>query len=414
MEDERKFFQFSEQSLLINEYDYLESAIEEIADIFKNNKISGKIEEYEDIIEEMLDKCGQSYTRIKELLPVVNYRRMTQLPTPSPSANLMINLAVCYNNGTATKEMFEEAVRKSEQDFNLLRAKFNILTKQQLDNRDLIAEIINIQKGIQLFQEAFNGYYDFFQTERLDKLIKSEKCLREGAKILDKSCRFFDELVDREGKTPCVRCGKYNQPDRKTCESCGAILAKMGDGRAASTFGLQEGRTTDTGDTEDDTLPENLEKMFIAVNQVDEGEITPEEFEEVVDWMQELIDRTKITGALQIPHVDTTGLSPTQMKNICKLTIRTEEARDIFCEGYEDWEEGLEYFREFMDTGDKNFLVKGVQIMADGNSRLNQVKKLTQSIMDDLDRMETETETETVIETEFESGLDSPVDQGLG
>ncbi len=371
LEIERTVLKFMEQELLIKAYKELQHAIEKIGHFIKDGK--------KDMLKNGIEECKVVYPKIKELIALVNYRRMTLKPTSSPDANLMLNIADAFKRGEILEDMFIQTLKDVEQKFEQMSMKFKALMQQETDSVLVKEEMQKTQEGLNLFTDAISSYYSFLDGREGLFLDQAEWQLKEGVEILEKSMKIFEDISEREGKTPCIRCGTYNQSDRKTCVKCGAILPKAADVGSASTFDVQVGETTLSLD-QDIPLPENLEILFTAVNQIADGEISVEEFEDTVESFYELMEQNKTAGFAPIPQINVDNLKPDEKETAKKLVETLKEAKALFEEGYRDFEEGVDYFREYMDVGEKNLLVKGVQVIWDGNKKFHKMDMITKEL----------------------------------
>ena len=363
---EKNIFKYPEQDEMIQAYQDLMDGITKIGFFTKDGD--------EKLLDEGIEMVAKAYPRVKELVPKVNYKRMIQAPTKSASANLLINMIVARRKGSINDQMFEDTVNESEAYYNKSKMMFDQLSA---NDSGYGKEITEAKKGLDLFLEAVRDCQAFLNSREGLFLEQAEKELKESAEILDKSAKFFEELADREGKTPCVRCGHYNQPERKTCSKCGAILPKAAaTSQAASTFAVQEGGKFTAVDQNDDTVPENLQKMFMAVKQVKNGDITLEEFEDTIFWLQNIMEQHREAGMSPIPHVSIDNLPETEQELTGEILENTQAIKELFEEGYRDWEEGLDCFQEFIETNDQNLLNQGMQIMMEGNRKLNKLQRI--------------------------------------
>lgn len=372
---ERRVLQFPEQETLLAAYDELQQGITKIGFFTKEGD--------EKLLDEGMEICMEAYPKVKNLIPQVNYKRMVQEPTESPTANLLINMIVQLRKGTINDQVFTEALKETEQEFIQMKNQFDGLTR--LDTGGYDEEVSDTERGIQLFQEALEDCYVFLESREGLFLEQAEKELKEAAEILHKSLNFFNELADREGKTPCVRCGHYNAPDRKTCEKCGAIVPKAADQVTRSTIQLREGQEQTMVEQDDDNVvPENLAKMFKAVKDVSEGKITLEEFEDTINWLHDIMEDHKATGFSPLPSVNTENLSEEEAEIAEEVLEDSKQIKVLFEEGYRDWEDGLEYFLDYVDTEDPAMLEKGMQIMWEGNKKLNKLQRIAENMANTL------------------------------
>ncbi|MCD4783836.1 MAG: hypothetical protein K8T10_08435 [Candidatus Eremiobacteraeota bacterium] len=371
LEFERKHVKFMEQELLIKAYRELQEGVSKIGFFTKDGD--------KKLLKQGIEGCKIAYPKIKELIPIVNYTRMIQKPTSSPEANLLLNMAYALSKGIIQEEDFVETLQQAEESFNELKLKIESLSRQETDSVLVKEELQRSLEGLDLYGNAISDYYRFLENREGLFLDQAEWELKEAVEILAKSNKTFQEIGEREGKTPCIRCGRYNQPDRKTCEQCGAILPKAAASGTASTFDVQVGETAISMDM-DTPIPENLEILFTAVNQVADDQISIDEFAATVDEFQNLMRINKAAGFAPLPQVNLSKLPPEEKKVAEDLISDLKEAKSLFEEGFRDFEEGIDYFNEYMEVGDKNLLVKGVQVIWEGNKKFHKVDQKTEGM----------------------------------
>jgi hypothetical protein len=330
---------------------------------------------------EALETAVESYsgvaTRIYDLIPAVNLKRMTQMPTSSPQANLVINLCKTLINGTGSEEeMFLEALKGLEESFNNTKMQFEAVRRTPTDSVLVKEEMENAEDAMEAYEDAISDFYKFLEVRDTLLLAQASSKLDDAVKLISKSGEIFQDIAEREGKTPCIRCSHYNPPDRKTCEKCGAVLPVSSEMQTTRTFELEEG-SEEKPREEEIQMTENIYRLFDAVNKVSEGQIPMEEFVEAVNVMeQKVIEGKKAYGPIPAINVDT--LKPEQKEQAISLRDMLEEAKEIFKEATDDLLTGISFFRQYIDKGDKNNLVSGVQIMWQGVGKLQKVDRATE------------------------------------
>ncbi len=389
---EKNVLTYPEQDEMIRAYEKLQEGLTKIGFFTKDGD--------EKLLDQGLKIAMQAYPQVKELVPKVNYKRMIQAPTESALSNLLINMIVARRKGSINDQIFMDTVREVEAEFNKTKQLFQHISHQDSGYEE---EFREAGEGLEMFQGAIGDCYAFINTREGLFLEQAEKELRKSADMLVRASKFFEDLAEREGKTPCVRCGQYNQPQRKTCEKCGAILPKAAEGpQTSSTFAVQEGgkfaRVSD--ERSDEAVPENLQKIFNAVKQVKDGEITTEEFEDSIYQLQDVMEKHRDAGFSPIPHVSLDNLPQAEKEITRKVLEDTKEIKTLFEEGYRDWEEGLDCFLEYVETNEEDLLNQGVQIMLEGNRKLNRLQRIAA----DMNRMiqEHKDENQDTTETEGE------------
>lgn len=362
---------FMEQELLIKAYKELQEAMRNIETFIKDGN--------KELLDKGLEQAKIVYPKIKELIPLVNYKRMIQKPTASPSANLLINMSTALVNGAVSDEMFFQTLKEGEDEFNQVKIKFEALTRQETDSVLVKEEMQRALEGLKLYGDAIRDYKAFTECREALFIDQANREIAQAVEILDKAYNMFQDVADREGKTPCIRCGHYNQPTRKTCEKCGAILPKAADMTTASTFDVTVNEQVVSLESEI-PMPENIEKLFLAVNQVSEQEISVEDFELAVRDFHELMEANRAAGFAPIPHVNIDKLKGEEKETAEKLLETMQEVKQLFEEGYRDFEEGLDFFYDYMQQGDKNLLVEGVKTIWEGNKKFHRLDQLTEGL----------------------------------
>jgi len=107
---------------------------------------------------------------------------------------------------------------------------------------------------------------------------------------------------------------------------------------------------------------------------VSEGQISVEEFQEVVTWMEDLVNEHK-TAYGPLPAVNIDSMKPDLKDPAKQIKEMIEEANEVFKEGTDDLSTGIGFFKQYIQNGDKNNLVAGVQIVWQGIGKLQMVQK---------------------------------------
>lgn len=358
-----------EEELLKRAYEKHQAACFAIRDAIKEPTGEGLIKAVEDY--------SQAAKSIKDIIPAVNLKRMTQVPTTSPQTNLVINLSRTIESGTGTDEMFLEALKALEEDFNNTKMQFEAVKRHPTDSVLLKEELPKAEKAIAAFESGITDYYRFLEVRDTLLLKQAAAKLEDATKQIKKCSEVFHGIAEREGKTPCIRCSHYNPPNRKTCEECGAVLPASAETEEARTFELGEQDQDRTEAQEDEIImTENVYKLFDAVNKVSEGQIPMEEFRETVDWMEGLVmEARKVYGP--IPAVNVDAMKDDLRDHAKQLIELMDESKELFKEGTDDVLMGLNFFRQYVQQGDKNNLVLGVQVIWQGIGKVQKVQKVT-------------------------------------
>ncbi|MDQ7825665.1 MAG: hypothetical protein RDV48_22890 [Candidatus Eremiobacteraeota bacterium] len=361
-----------EEELLKKAYEAHQQACADIRSGIKNQD--------NDVVKAGIDNYTHAAERIMELIPAVNLKRMTQMPTTSPQANLVINLSMTLGATAESEEMFLEALKTLEDNFLNTKMQFEAVRRNPVDSVLVKEEMENAVKALTTYEGAIADYYRFLEVRDTLLLAQAASKLTEGVKQLQATSEIFQSISEREGKTPCIRCSHYNPSDRKTCEKCGAVLPASAEMlQPARTFELdeQDEHVEGRAPTEEITMTENIYKVFDAVNKVSEGHIAIEEFTEIVNELELLVvEGRKAYGPL--PQVNLDSLKGEQREQAIQIKEMLEEAKEVFREGTDDILTGISFFRQYIQQGDKNNLIAGVQIIWQGVGKLQKVQKATE------------------------------------
>jgi len=375
LEQERKKIKFMEQELLIKAYKELQQALSTINQSVK--------EENEELLDQGIEECKRIYPMLRVLIPLVNYNRMIQKPTKSPAANLLINMAKALKKGAIGDEMFARTLEDSEKKFVEMKTQIEMAAEKYAE--DSVDEVIldELEKaldGLDTYHDAIEDYHTFLEDREHIFLNRAELELKDASEILEGSIKFFGELGEREGKVPCIRCGHYNLPNRRTCEKCNAIVPMAADTIPQPTFEVSMGKESQHHE-QVASLPANLIKMFTAIDQVAVGQISTREFEETINWLENIMETNKTGGTAPLPRIRTANLSRKQRKETEQYLKDMKRVKELFSRAYQEWSQALNLFREYIISGNQNLLTDGVALMLEGNKKLDEVRKLTQPFM---------------------------------
>lgn len=360
---------------LIHEEEMLQNAYEEHQRICITLRDKTKEFDYENL-ENDIEAYSLIVKKIRELIPIVNIKRMTQAPTSSPQANLVINLAKTLKTYAGDEEMFIDSLKTLEDNYNNIKMQFEAVKRNPTDSMVVKEEMDVAEKALISYENSISSFYRFIETREAFTLDYAINKLIDATKEIQTVKETFQSIAEREGKTPCIRCSHYNPPDRKTCEKCGAVLPVSAESQTGRTFELEE-QDQEKPKDEEIVLTENIYRLFDDVNKVSEGQISIEEFEATVNWMEGLvIDGRKAYGPLPALNVD--NMKPDMKEQALQIKEMLEEAKEVFREGTDDLLTGLNFFKQYSQHGDKNNLVTGVQIIWQGVAKLQKVQKATE------------------------------------
>jgi hypothetical protein len=237
-------------------------------------------------------------------------------------------------------------------------------------------EAQKVREALDLEAEAIDEFDRFFEVR--EGLMLGDACnaLVDAMKRLDDAQKAFQEIADREGKILCLRCSHYNERDRRTCDKCGAMLLQAAETGVMSTMVVSEEQTSAPSGDENIPVGENVQRIFLAVNQVAENEISLEQFEAEVEWMDGVVEHYASTVGAR-PQVKTDTLPAGQREQYEELSALSEQADAEFREAVEYFRDGLNRYRQFLGDQVKDYLVEGTRSIWEANKKLYYVQQMT-------------------------------------
>lgn len=333
-------------------------------------------EKKEELLDRGIDLFKKICEEIKELLPLVGAWEMTSHPTPSPEANLVINLAQSLIDGKRCEEELVSALGNLERSFARIQREFETLASTPLESVLVSDEIASTREGFTLYQNAVEDFHTFLEGREQFRLEHGISKLKEAVSLLHRSFETYKEISEREGKILCVRCNHFTPPGKRNCEKCGAVLPRIME-PAPSTFQLKE--MEEMGGI---VLTDNLVKVLEAVNRAGNGEISDEEFLKTIQWMEKIVKDGE-QGYKPPPRMNLADLPPDQQEGGKMLKQAIEEGVALFHKGTKEMLEGLSTLKKFLDDHDREHLSSGAQLLWSGSGKLTQVQKITAQAVQD-------------------------------
>ncbi|MBI3928708.1 MAG: hypothetical protein HY319_24420 [Armatimonadetes bacterium] len=326
-----------------------------------------------------IEKAKETFQRIREIIPVAQVSTRLDHPTGSPEVNLVLSLARDVEESRLQETILLQALDRLKANFQQTREQFAALAKGKVESVLVHEEIERTEEAHDLQEQAIGEFYEFFESRQVGVLRSAASKLEESANRLYKCYENFQSIADREGKVPCVRCSHYNPVQRHNCEKCGAPLPVKA-GTETSTFSAAEAGPT-PGNSMGPVVTENLLKVYEAVNAVDAGQISMEEFLEVVSWFEGLV-RTYSRSAPEVPELDLDELSEEDQETLSEEDQETahrlmEELERLFREGVEHIETAISCWRSYAQSGERGELEDGVRWCDQGARALEQVRQST-------------------------------------
>ncbi|MEW6282230.1 MAG: zinc ribbon domain-containing protein [Candidatus Eremiobacterota bacterium] len=159
----------------------------------------------------------------------------------------------------------------------------------------------------------------------------------------------------------CMRCWTPYPPTARVCQNCGASLPDLGHLDDDSTALPVEG----------EELPSNLARLAREVEELQAGDLSPEEFERTLDWL----DKTRAMVSERFASMD-----PPDPQSPPEQLALYEEARSAFQAGLQELAAGLGMLRTYLDRPDPGRLDHGLEQVKHGASQMMKVESLARAL----------------------------------
>lgn len=330
----------------------------------------------EGLLEKGMEEVRKGFEAIREMIPAMHMKQRTQGPTKSPVANFALHLAMELAAGQVSDGAFKDALDQLKGSYEATRREFEATARSHTDSVLLTEEAHKVREALEEEGAAIDMFYRFFDVREGLMLGAASTRLKEAVDRLNESYKTFMEIAEREGKTLCFKCHHYNERDRRTCEKCGAMLIQQAETSVQSTFAVQVGADEGLPSPESEQqvpLYENIARIFDAVNKVTDGQITLEEFQAEIDWMESMVE-THANAYTSRPVVKADTVPGEQREAFDELSAATEKAEQDFQEAVAQMREGVSQFRQYMEDGEKDHLVEGTRAVWVANGKLHEVQ----------------------------------------
>jgi len=329
----------------------------------------------EELLEKGMVDVRETFTELRDTLPQMQMKLRSGVPTRMPVVNFVINMAVEVAGGRMGDKVLQDALEQLRDLYNSMNRQFESVARGHIDSVLISEEAQKVRAAFEEMSTAI-GYLDrYFDERRAELLLAGSNALVAAADQLHRSYETFQEIADREGKTLCVKCSHYNEKSRRTCEKCGAMLLQAAETGVASTFQYQVGDAPAEGAGGDGEIPmpDNVRRIFEAVNKVAEAEISLEDFATEIAWLEGVVEEHSHAYTRPVINIDTV---PAEKKEeVRRLMALNLEAERELQEGADSFRRGLALYRQFIDDANKDNLTEGTRIIWEGARLLHSVQQ---------------------------------------
>ncbi|MBI3924344.1 MAG: zinc ribbon domain-containing protein [Armatimonadetes bacterium] len=329
-------------------------------------------------IENAMQDVLASSERVRGAIATLNTAIMSQGPSRLERTNIFLNVARAYQDRMVPPHVLSNAIEELRRDIDAER--------KEVERAASMPNIsVNVQEQLGPTYEAYELHapaLELFERFVAGEPTYEKACERllEASELLADCRDAFDEIATTEGKVSCVRCGTPNDPGGRACVKCGAVLPQMpGMDAASTTMSYQEtdGEVQMAGEL---VMTENLVRLFEAVNAVAEGQMEPEEFEEVLVWMDDLL-ATHLSDLAPAPTFRRgDDLTDEDLQQLQDLESELRRWREIMQEGGQEFRAALQLMQYFLEDDDKNHLLEGVRTVRDAAVKIQQSDKAIEDL----------------------------------
>lgn len=307
---------------------------------------------------------------VREAMLALSLAQMRGGPCRLERTNILLAATGVFLDGGLSEEGYSATL---ESFFDELEGEQKELERLALLNRnpdvDEVLERVRdayAQHGeaLVLLQALLNDEDTYEQAREI--LIEASESLSDCKSVLDK-------IAQSEGRVTCVRCSASNEPASRVCGSCGAQLPQQH--QVESTMDLAE-----RADESRLELTENLERLFRAVNAVVDGEISPEDFDDVLLWMDEraaqALAELPVAPSLDPGRAD----SPEAREKRAVLQEELNSEREGMVMGLLEFREALGDLQAFLEDEDTETLAGGVTRVSEAALKVQAAQRRIESL----------------------------------
>lgn len=342
--DLRKEQNLPEVETLINCFRGHLTALNSLAEVLEADGPDG---DYDEIFEEL----EKGFLELKDLVPLVGMKLRIQGDTDYPDLNYLIKMMEDVAQGNIADGPLLDALESVDEIFGKSREEFQKVAGQ-MDSARANDEIDAILETYEHFDDAMEAIYNFLEQRDRAWLVEGKGCLLEFAKLYAQHHKQLREVEEQQGKVLCPMCSTPNESTRTRCANCGGPLPQNVAAATTSTFETVE--KTESADAGGAFVTANIEKLYIAINQVAAGETGHEEFLEAVGRFEQQVE-ANVGNLPAEPELS----DPSKQDQV-------EKVYDAFESGVEKLRDAIDLLRSFPEKNDQEVLAQAVLLVDEG------------------------------------------------
>jgi hypothetical protein len=302
------------------------------------------------------------FRELSDKVPATSIALRTQGETEFPDINYLLTMIVQAETGSIGDAPLLEALQIAELSFNDSYEKL----KASLPSMATVLAKEEVEGAIKSFEDFGKGVenvYKFLTRRERVWLSEASGYLLDFAKALTAHKERLKELEELEGKISCPRCAHVNDSDRQRCASCGFPLPQNVAATTTTTFQAKESGGMQAEGDDDLLLTSNLVKLYEAVNAVHAGTMEDAAFLAEIEKFENLVN----AGVNSLPQ------EPSNAGGAEGAAV--DQVYDAFEEGVEQFRQGTELLRSYLDSRDEQALKQGVTAIDQGAKRLDSASR---------------------------------------
>lgn len=330
-----------------------------------------------------LEIVEEAHHLIAEALQKYQQATFTGGPTSSPMANWVIAAARGVEEGKYPPQILREAVEWMQGETRKVRMGFEQTASSPTTSTAIQDELPRTLEAFDLLDEALARLHSVSESGSREALDRGLADLQGAVLRLHESQSTYNQIGEREGKVVCPQCQRANAPGNRRCEQCGMTLPRVMDeaysAGALSTFELRESQPG-PGAEDEMVMTTNLQRLFQAAEAVHARQIQDEEFMEIVDWAEGLLEEGEQQMSA-LPTLDTQTDVPDEERAAFEEQKRlAEETTALLARGIEEFRAGLGLMRDFLDSRDQAVMVQGIRSVWDGARKIHQCQRMGEMV----------------------------------
>jgi hypothetical protein len=353
-------------------------AYENMAEVL--GRVAEAVDKGQEAVDEVLQEAAMSGAGVRAAMEALVFQDSTAGPTRMAHANLVLKMAELHQSGGLPAETLArglEVFRNSQKD---LLAEIEALASIPSDSDGVAQQMEPTRAAFKAHWEALALFDRYLQGEP-EQYDSARKALISAAEALADCQEAFERIGEMANKVPCVRCGTRNEPANRSCSNCGAqLLMQTGMGASSSTLSIQEdgGQAQIGGEL---VMTENLMRLFKSVNGVAEGRLDLEDFQDVLDWFENLVS-DNLLEVPEVPELSRDGLNEEQVEQLAQVEARLATARDEVQSGGQELLAAIEELRKFVVDSETRHLVEGVRMVRDASVKVQLAQGLIEELVE--------------------------------